>query len=87
MERKDNTGALFKIAEEKIKSDKHPVYSGVCKVEGKEMNISAWINTSKAGNQYMSLKFEEPMQRQEVNTGSHDYESTASAVSTDEVPF
>ena len=51
------------------------------------MNISAWINTSKAGNQYMSLKFEEPMQRQEVNAGSHDYESTTTAVSTDEVPF
>ena len=84
MERKDNTGALFRIPEEKVKSDKHPVYSGICLVNGKEMNISAWINVAKSsGNQYMSLKFEEPMKKESANVDAHTYEST----STDEVPF
>ena len=26
---------------------------------GKRMNISAWLNTSKAGKQYLRLKFDE----------------------------
>ena len=38
-ERKENTGALFNNATNK-KTDKHPDYTGNCKVNGKEMKIS-----------------------------------------------
>ena len=57
-EMKANSGSLFSNAENK-KTDKHPDYKGSCLVEGKKMNISAWINESKAGKKYMSLKFDE----------------------------
>ena len=56
-ETKENTGALFNNATNK-KTDKHPDYTGNCKVGGKLMTIGAWINESKSGNKYMSLKFD-----------------------------
>ena len=55
---KNNSGALFK--EEEKKSDKHPDYKGNCLVNGKQMYIAAWINTSQGGKKYMSLSFSEP---------------------------
>jgi hypothetical protein len=63
-----STGALFKVKERK--SDKHPAMSGeltLTKALLKELieeakagkpiklSLSAWNNTSKAGNQYVSL--------------------------------
>jgi len=63
-----STGALFKVKERK--SDKHPAMSGeltLTKALLKELieeakagkpiklSLSAWNNTSKAGNQYISL--------------------------------
>ena len=80
-ERKENTGALFNNATNK-KTDKHPDYTGNCKVNGKEMNISAWINESKAGKRYMSLKFDEfkPKDSSEVV-----YDTTAT--NSSEIPF
>ena len=55
---RDNEGSLFNASEKK-KTDKHPDYTGMCNVGGKKMNISAWLNTSKAGKQYLRLKFDE----------------------------
>ena len=81
MEKKDNSGALFKV--EEVKSDKHPVYTGVAMIDGKEKNISAWINTAKtSGKQYMSLKFY--VHKPKVDKY---YTSTATPVPEDEVPF
>ena len=57
-ETKENTGALFNNATNK-KTDKHPDYTGNCKVNCKLMTIGAWINEAKSGNKYMSLKFGE----------------------------
>ena len=79
MERKDNSGALFKVDE--VKSEKHPVYTGKALKDGKDKYISAWINTSKAGNKYMSLKFEDPKPKDEYFT------SNATPVPEEEVPF
>ena len=80
-EMKANSGSLFSNAENK-KTDKHPDYKGSCLVEGKKMNISAWINESKAGKQYMSLKFDEfkPKEAQQV-------EYTITATDNAEIPF
>ena len=81
MERKNNTGALFSNAENK-KTDKHPDYTGKVMVENKEMNISAWLNTSKAGKKYLSLKFDD--YKPQSDTG-HTYTSTTTE--TAEIPF
>ena len=81
MERKNNTGALFSNAENK-KTDKHPDYTGKVMVENKEMNISAWLNTSKAGKKYLSLKFDD--YKPKADTG-HTYTSTTTENA--EIPF
>ena len=81
MERKNNTGALFSNAENK-KTDKHPDYTGKVMVENKEMNISAWLNTSKAGKKYLSLKFDD--YKPQSDTG-HTFTSTTTE--TAEIPF
>ena len=77
MERKDNTGVLFKVADKQ--SDKHPDMTGNCMVDGKKMDIAVWNNTSKDGTkQYCSLKFSEPYVKQETNNTN---------ASSDEIPF
>ena len=51
------SGALFK--NQKKDTDKHPDYTGVATVDGKEYRIASWIKTSKAGKTFMSIKFTE----------------------------
>ena len=54
-ETKENTGSLFQNGNKK--EDKHPDYTGKAMVGGKLMQIAGWINESKSGKKYMSLKF------------------------------
>lgn len=54
-QRKDNTGAIFK--NDRKESDSHPDYKGQAMIDGSEYWISVWFNKSKAGNKYMSVKF------------------------------
>lgn len=54
MDKKDNTGALFK--NENKQTQNHPDYKGEITVNGSEYWISSWINTSKNGKKYMSIK-------------------------------
>ena len=63
MERKDNTGALFK--NDKKGNDKAPDYKGKVMVSGEEMEIAAWVTQSKKGTTYMSVKVSEPWRPQE----------------------
>ena len=42
-------------------TDSHPDMFGSCKIGGQVYKISGWKNESKAGNTYMSLKFQEEM--------------------------
>ena len=81
MDRKDNTGALFSNAENK-KTEKHPDYKGKATVNGKEMNISAWLNTSKAGKKYLSLAFDDFKPK---NDTGHTY--TTTTTENAEIPF
>jgi uncharacterized protein (DUF736 family) len=58
MENKPNSGALFR--NKKKETDKHPDYTGSISVDGKDYWLSAWINTSKAGDKYMALRVTPP---------------------------
>jgi len=49
-----NSGAIFK--NDKKETDSHPDYKGSLDVDGQQFWVSSWINTSKAGAKYMSLK-------------------------------
>ena len=66
MEQKDNTGAIFK--NDYKKTDSQPDYKGKCLVDGKEKEVAMWLNESKAGKKYFSIKFSLPYQA-EVEQG------------------
>ena len=48
-----NKGALFK--NDKKESENQPDYRGPINVNGVDMEIAAWLKTSKAGKKFMSL--------------------------------
>jgi len=49
-----NSGAIF--TNKKKAKDSDPLYRGSVDVEGVEYWVSSWVNISKAGEKYMSLK-------------------------------
>ena len=53
-DRDEMSGVLFR--NERKESDRHPDYKGSAQVAGVQYWLSAWINTSKAGQKYMALK-------------------------------
>lgn len=68
METKINTGAIFK--NDKKNSDKHPDYKGKINVDGKEKEISLWLNTSPKGVKYFSVKISEVWKPKEGAAGT-----------------
>ena len=72
-----NRGALFK---NKSDNEKAPAYKGKVNVAGKDYELSAWIQTSKAGTTYMSLSVQEPWKAEDPVPGSNDIEE-------DDIPF
>ena len=50
-----NRGALFKNTEKEVST--HPDYKGTANISGQEFWLDAWVNQSKAGTKYLSLRF------------------------------
>ena len=63
-----NRGAMFpnKYKED---GDKRPDHTGNLNVDGKEFKIAAWQSTSKAGNDYLSIRITEPEMSESSNDG------------------
>ena len=61
---KENSGTLFK--NNKKDNDNAPDYTGKVNVHGHTLKIAAWVNTSKKGNKYLSLKFSEPKHKKNI---------------------
>ena len=63
-----NKGAMFpnKYKED---GDKRPDHTGNLNVDGKEFKIAAWQSTSKAGNDYLSVRITEPEMSESSNDG------------------
>jgi hypothetical protein len=55
IEIKLNTGRLFPDPEPK--TDKHPVASGPCNIDGKEYKMALWKAKSKDDKPYYNIKF------------------------------
>ena len=55
-EHKDNSGSIFR--NDKRDNDRQPTHQGSCKINNQEFWISAWVNETKAGAKYFSLKFQ-----------------------------
>ena len=60
MEQKNNTGAIFK--NDYKKTEQHPDYKGKAMIDNKAKDVAVWLNESKNGTKYLSLKFSEPYQ-------------------------
>lgn len=71
----NNSGVLFK--NEKEEGSKQPDYKGTAEVNGKQLEIAAWIRTSKTGKKFMSLKFQEPRQKKDAPKGKPDMDDDA----------
>ena len=76
----NNTGVLFRN-ETSTPENKQPYMTGKCEVNGKMMQVAAWMQESKAGKKFLSLKFQEPMKK-EVSADNNSNTST-----TDDIPF
>ena len=66
MEQKDNSGAIFK--NDYKKTEQQPDYKGKAMIDGKKKELAVWLNESKEGKKYFSVKFSEPYQA-EVEAG------------------
>ncbi len=55
MEKRDNSGALFK--NDYKEKDLHPDYKGKALINGIELEIGAWIKKDKNGKNFFSLSF------------------------------
>lgn len=61
MSERDNSGALF--TNDRKQSDRHPDWTGKAMVDGVEYRVSAWKKTSRDGNDFISLAFSKPAER------------------------
>lgn len=68
-----NSGALFK--NDKKAKDSDPMYKGSIDIEGVEYWVSSWINQSKAGQSYMSLKATKKDSAPQQNQGQQAQQS------------
>lgn len=57
---KDNTGALFP---NKSENPKAPTFKGKVLINGMELDIAGWNQTSQKGQKYISLKFSPPFKK------------------------
>lgn len=58
-----NSGALFK--NERKDKESQPDYRGTINVDGRELELAAWLKTSAKGVRFMSLKVQEPRAKAE----------------------
>lgn len=79
MEKRDNSGALFKAKENE--NPKWPGYEGSAMIDGKEYWLSAWVKEGKSGK-FFSLAFKPKDAKRE------DKPSVAKYVDQDQdIPF
>lgn len=67
---KELSGTMHKTSTKA--TDSHPDMFGSCKIEGKIYKISAWKNTSQAGNSYLSLNYQEEIKPSDTPDNSAD---------------
>ena len=90
-EHKENAGNLFKNRDEE-KQDHHADYKGDAKIDGVLYWMNAWVNETKSGDKYMSIRFRrkdkqpaaKPAEQKLKVVGGADQQQSDP---TDEIPF
>ena len=79
MEKRDNTGVLFK--NDRKESEKHPDYKGSLIVGGQDYWLSAWIKEGKGGKfMGLALSPKEPQEKPSERSKSTGFDD-------EEIPF
>jgi hypothetical protein len=81
-------GVLFK--NDRKESESQPLYKGKSTIKGVEYYVSAWVNTSKIGNKYMSLKYtavDEKIQEAKENLEESKDHIQDDSQFVDDIPF
>ena len=79
----DMRGVLFR--QDRKASEKAPDYTGNIEVNGHEYELSGWLRESKAGKKFLSLKVQEPRQREQKPAPR--YTAPVEEGFDDELPF
>ena len=74
-----NRGVLFRN-ETSTPENKQPYMTGKINVEGKDLQIAGWMQESKSGKKFLSLKVQEPKESQINSVNDSNTSST-------EIPF
>jgi uncharacterized protein (DUF736 family) len=82
-EQKDMTGNLFK--NDKADNPKRPDYRGSITIEGRQWELSAWIQEGQKGK-YMSIKAQPPRERAAPTPQAAQVAKEAAEFS-DDIPF
>lgn len=64
-ELRDGSGSLFRN-EKKQEGERTPDYRGDAMVNGKRVEIAAWVKEAASGKKFLSLKFSEPRERDQT---------------------
>lgn len=76
IDRKPDTAVLFR--DEEKTNEKGPDYTGEGLIGGETYRLAAWINEAKnSGKKYLSIKFEEPRQKQAAAPADPDLNEDA----------
>ncbi len=57
MEQKNTSGTLFRYTGKKDAKASSPDYRGTATINGKKLSMAAWVNKSKAGQNYLRIYF------------------------------
>ena len=79
-----NTGVLFKAKQQP--TDRHPGYNGKIDIEGKVYWLAAWVNKSKAGEKYFSIKAK-PKDEDQAPAVDYKADEDLDDGLDDEIPF
>ena len=73
-ENREMSGVLFR--NRRKAQEKHPDYTGSCKIGGKVYYVSAWIKESGEGTKYFSMAYTERIVDEGNNPISHPQDDT-----------
>ena len=84
-EQKEKSGAM--IVNDKKESDTHPDRKGSAMIDGTDYWVSGWINESKSGTKYLSLKFTAKDEAQSKGVAQAKQAVSSPAEFDEDIPF
>jgi hypothetical protein len=99
MEQKNNSGSLFRYTGKKDSKAASPDYTGTATVDEKQYQMAAWVNKSRAGQNYLRIYFRDVAKdpnptgqnteqgRMIIGSGVKDQAGNVNSVMLDDLPF